>query len=225
MIVLSGASGGIGRAILPSLATLDEVVALYHRGTPPPEGGRIRTAKVDLSSESEVHRFVGSLAPEGRITLVHGAGVKVDGLAADVHIEDWKKTLDANLTASFLLTQAFLRPMMAEKWGRIVFMSSVAASRGASGALAYSASKAGLVGMSRTLAIEYGRFGITSNVLQLGYFEAGMMERFAEEELKRMRDQIPSRKLGRPVNLFHAIRFLIDSEFTNGATIAMDGGI
>ena len=109
------------------------------------------------------------------MTLVHSAAVSRDNLAATLDVEDYQTVVDVNLRGNFLLTKGTLPTMIREKWGRIIHLSSIAGLRGEVGTLAYSTSKSGLIGMSRVLAKEYGRFNVTSNVLALGYFDNGLI--------------------------------------------------
>jgi len=227
MIILTGASGGIGRAILPALTALDSVVAIYHTKHPDISGAEgVTTYQMDLTSEREVGDFV--TAMQGRlekITLIHAAALSRDGLAAKFSTGDWDQVINVNLRGNFLLTRAMLIPMMAEKWGRIIHVSSVAGMRGMPGTLAYSTAKTGLLGMSRVLANEYARFGITSNVLVPGYFNTGLIETLSEKVRKKIMESIPSGKLGEPSNIVNAVEFIMKSEYVNGSAIHLDGGI
>ena len=146
MIILTGASGGIGRAILPDLAALDEVVAIFNTN-PPDVGatGGITFHKLDMTSESAVRAFVASLQGSlERITLIHAAALSKDGLVAQLGIDDWDRVMDVNLRGNFLLTRELLKPMIEQKWGRIIHLSSVAGIQGVPGTLAYSTAKTGL---------------------------------------------------------------------------------
>lgn len=227
MIVLTGASGGIGSAILPALTALDDVIAIYRR--PPPDsvaGINCMPYQLDLTSEQDVQSFAASMGKSLRlITVVHAAAVNIDGLAAQFSTEDWGAVMDVNLRGNFLLTRELLMPMIADKWGRIIHLSSIAGMRGATGGLAYSTSKTGLLGMSRALAQEYARFGITSNVLVLGYFNTGMYTMLTETLRKDVLRLIPSGRLGDISNIVHAVEFLMKSTYVNGATINIDGGV
>lgn len=227
MIVLTGASGGIGRVILPSLAALDNVVAIYHSKQPDiSELNGVTTFQVDVTSEHEVGDFVASIKGSlNRITLIHAAALSRDGLSAKFSTDDWDQVINVNLRGNFLLTRAMLIPMIEEKWGRIMHVSSVAGMRGVPGTLAYSTAKTGLLGMSRVLANEYARFGITSNVLVPGYFNTGLIETLSEKVRNKILESIPSRRLGDPANIVNAVEFLMKSEYVNGSTIHIDGGI
>ena len=146
MIILTGASGGIGSSILPLLTTLDTVIALYH-ANPPDVGGndRILSHKLDLSSEQEIKNFCASVKKDfERITLIHAAALSRDGLAAQFSAHDWDETMGVNLRGNFLLTREFLTQMIRENWGRVIHFSSVTGLRGMPGTLAYSTSKSGL---------------------------------------------------------------------------------
>lgn len=227
MIILTGASGGIGRAILPSLTALDNIVAIYHTRPPDINGmDNVVIHQLDLTSEREVGDFVASM--KGRlkkITLIHAAALSRDGLAAKFSSADWDQVINVNLRGNFLLTKALLMPMIEEKWGRIIHFSSVAGMRGVPGTLAYSTAKTGLLGMSRVIANEYARFGITSNVLVPGYFNTGLIETLSEKVRKKILESIPSGRLGDPANIVNAVEFLMKSDYVNGSDICIDGGI
>jgi NAD(P)-dependent dehydrogenase (short-subunit alcohol dehydrogenase family) len=227
MIILTGASGGIGQTILPSLAALDGVIAIYYSKEPDIRGLKgVSTYQLDLTSEHQVGDFVTSIKCNlSKVTLVHAAALSRDGLAAKFSTDDWDQVVNVNLRGNFLLSRAMLIPMIEEKWGRIIHLSSVSGMKGVPGTLAYSTSKTGLLGMSRVLANEYARFGITSNVLVPGYFNTGLIETLTEKVRKKIMESIPSGKLGDPKNIVNAIEFLMKSEYVNGSTINIDGGI
>lgn len=227
MIILTGASGGIGRDILPMLAKLDKVIALYN-STPPVifDHDDIESYKLNLSSEPDVIDFCSKIKKEcKKVTLIHAAALSKDQLAAQLSTDDWDQVMDVNLRGNFLITRELLIPMINEKWGRIIHLSSIAGVRGMQGTLAYSTAKTGLQGMSRVLAREYARFNITSNVLVLGYFNIGLIETLSEKVRSSIINEIPSKKLGHPSNIVHAIEYLIKSEYTSGSVVNIDGAI
>ena len=213
MIILTGASGGIGQAILPFL---DDTVSVYNQKC---VSAGIR---VDLSKPQEIKEFVLQLKPT-KVTVVHLAAVKIDELAVACNEENWDKVMDVNLKGNFLLTKELLQIMLKEKWGRIIHI--ISSGLGDVGTLTYSTSKFGLLGMSEVLSKEYAKFGITSNVLQLGYFQTGLWNKLTKEKKLELLEQIPSRKLGDPQNIVNAVKFLIDSPYVNGSVINIDGGI
>ena len=228
MILLTGASGGIGRAILSSLTVLDDVVAIYHKNPPDISGmNKVTLYQMDLTSEQEVSDFVVAMKNKlVRITLIHAAALACWGnLAVQARTDSWDQVMNLNLRGNFLLTRALLMPMIKENWGRIIHVSSVAGIRGIPGTLAYSTTKSGVLGMSRVLSNEYARFGVTSNVLVLGYFNTGLVETLSEKVRKKILESIPTRRLGDPVNVVNAVEFLMKSEYVNGSAIHIDGGI
>jgi len=227
MIILTGASGGIGQAILPSLAELDNVIAISHSKAINVEHlDGVESHQVNLTSESEVNEFVLKIKSKiSKVVLIHAAVISIDNLAVKFETEDWNQSINLNLNGNFFLTRALLTSMIEDGWGRIVHMSSIAATKGVSGTIAYSTSKTGLLGMSKVLANEYARFGITSNVLIPGYLDTGLIDTLDEKSRLKILGSIPSKKLGSPSNIVNAINFLIKSEYVNGSSINIDGGI
>jgi NAD(P)-dependent dehydrogenase (short-subunit alcohol dehydrogenase family) len=227
MILVTGASGGIGRAILPQLAEIDQVIGLYNQQLPALEETEwLKFAQLDLRSESDIKSFVARHQNDlRRLTIVHCAARSIDKLAVNCDASDWDAVLDVNLKGSFLLSKAFIPSMIKQQWGRLVFISSVVGMRGAPGTVAYAASKSAITGMARVFCKEYARFNITSNVLCLGYFEAGLIESLSDKQKETILSQIPSRSWGKVSNITNSIRWLIDSEYVNGAVISLDGGI
>jgi 3-oxoacyl-[acyl-carrier protein] reductase len=212
LLVLTGASGGIGKAISP---LLPDCICAYN--TKPTDG-----YKLDLLDPQSIKAFVRIINPH-QVTLIHLAAVKIDELAVFVNENNWDKVMDVNLKGNFLLTKELLPIMMKEKWGRIIHI--ISSGLGDVGTLTYSTSKFGLLGMSEVLAREYARYGITSNVLQLGYFETGLWNSLSQVKKDELLNQIPSKKLGDPINIVNAVRFIIDSPFVNGSVINVDGGV
>ena len=175
MIILTGASGGIGGAVLPSLTALDSVIAIYNTKPPNLSGiDGVTPYQLDLTSDEKVSNFASEIKGSVQnITLIHAAAVSNDSLAVKFTTQNWNQIIDVNLRGNFLLTRAMLIPMMEQRWGRVIHLSSVAGIRGTPGTIAYATSKTGLLGLSRVLANEYARFGITSNVLVPGIFQYG----------------------------------------------------
>lgn len=227
MIILTGASGGIGQAIIPYLAEIDNVIGIYNRNKPIVSNKTsIEHVQLDLLSALAIESFVnGNKERLKNITIIHGAAVKIDELAVNLDEGDWQKVIDGNIKSNYLLTKALLPTMMKQNWGRIISITSTGAVRGVQGTLSYSASKSGLVGLTRVYATEYARFNITSNLLSLGYFECGLYDELSEDIRNKLVNEIPSKKLGDVVNISHAVEFIVKSDFTNGAIINIDGGI
>jgi 3-oxoacyl-[acyl-carrier protein] reductase len=227
LIILTGASGGIGGDLIPSLAEVDSLIGIYNNANPPTRDLKnVSLQKLNLLEPGEIEDFISTRKSElTRVTVLHFAAASIDGLVASYSESDWDHVLNVNLKAAFLLNKALLPLMMRDKWGRIVHISSYVARNGRVGTLPYSTSKAGLIGMSRTIAKEYGRFNITANVLTLGYFNSGLTQNLKEEDRNRILAQIPSKKFGDIGNISNAIIFLMRSDYVNGAEVQIDGGI
>lgn len=227
MIILTGASGGIGQEIINPLSKIDKVIGLYNTSCPKNDDyANLIYEKVDLRNKNEIDSFVQKWKEDlVNITLIHCAGSKIDALAKNYSLEDWNTVIDINLKGDFMLTQALLPIMIKNNWGRLIHMSSKGALEGDVGTIAYSASKSGLIGMSRVLGKEYARFNITSNVVLLGAFETGLYMKLSSDQKSNILKTIPSKKLGDPSNIINAIEFLIKSEYVNASKINIDGGV
>ena len=129
-----------------------------------------------------------------------------------------------NFFSNLYLVQALLPIMINQKWGRIIHFSSIVGNEGAKGAGIYAASKSALIGYNKTLSKEYGRFGITSNIIELGYFEKGLIENFNQEKIKNIISNTSSRRLGVSDDIIHAIEFIQKSDFYNGEILKLNGG-
>ena len=227
MIILTGASGGIGRSILSFLSKLDKVIAISHsKVINVDELDGVEPYQVDLTSEIEVNEFVSKIKSKlSKVVLIHAAAISLDNLAIKFDTKDWNQSMSLNLNSNFFLTRALLATMIRDDWGRIIHVSSIAGMKGVPGTIAYSTAKTGLLGMSKVLANEYARFGVTSNVLILGYFNTGLIDTLGEKSRQKILESIPSKRLGSPSNIVNAVDFLIKSEYVNGSTINIDGGI
>jgi NAD(P)-dependent dehydrogenase (short-subunit alcohol dehydrogenase family) len=227
MIILTGASGGIGHAILSSLSKLDKVIAISHsKAINVDELDGVEPYQVDLTSEIEVNKFVSKIKSKlSKIVIIHAAAISLDNLAVKFDTKDWDQSMSLNLNSNFFLTRALLTTMIGDGWGRVIHISSIAGMKGVPGTIAYSTAKTGLLGMSKVLANEYARFGVTSNVLILGYFNTGLIDTLNEKSRQKILVSIPSKRLGSPSNIVNAIDFLIKSEYVNGSAVNIDGGI
>ncbi len=217
--MLTGASGGIGQAIL---GTTRNAMAIYN--TTPLQYVPDYIYKMDITKNEEIKKFVETQKDILKhISLIHLAAVKIDELAVVIDEKNWDKVMNVNLKGAFFLTKALLPIMMGEKWGRIIFV--ISSGLGDVGTLTYSTSKFGLLGMSEVFAKEYARYHITSNVLQLGYFETGLWSTLSQTKQQELLNQIPSKKLGDTQSIVNAIKFIIDSPFANGGVYNIDGGV
>jgi 3-oxoacyl-[acyl-carrier protein] reductase len=237
--VVTGASGGIGRASALALARDGlRVACAYHRDDAGAKetveaiedaAGKAAAFAADVSDEEEVAELfaaVGSWA-EPPLVLVACAGTNRDGLAVRFPAAEFRRILEVNLTGAFLCARTALPAMLKARWGRIVMVSSVAGLRGNAGQAAYSASKSGLIGLTRTLAREYGGRGITANAVCPGFIETDMTATLPEAARARLADDVPAGRTGTPEEAAAVIRFLAGEEasYVNGAVLTVDGGL
>jgi 3-oxoacyl-[acyl-carrier protein] reductase len=192
-------------------------------------GGKAAAFQADVGREDDVGRLFDEVkgwagAP---LVLVTSAGVLRDGLTVKYPLTEYERVMAANATGSFLCARGALPGMLRAKWGRIVFVSSAAGLRGNAGQVAYSASKAAVIGMTRSLAREYGGRGITVNAVCPGFIETDMTASVIERSRDELVAQIPAGRIGSPEDAAAAIRFLAsdDATYVNGAVLAVDGGL
>jgi NAD(P)-dependent dehydrogenase (short-subunit alcohol dehydrogenase family) len=225
MIVITGASRGIGHFLFNEFEREghETVVGTYHNTIP--VGGSNRYYQVDVTKEDEVGKFAKHCSEGREIKLVHCAGVTSNAYLGNTELVDWEKVLAVNTTSAFLLCREFLPAMRRQKYGRIVFFSSVVPQLGVAGTSAYAASKAALWGLAKTIAKENALENITCNTLNLGYFNAGMINEIPEPHLPHIINSIPMKKLGAPINICYALRFLFLSDYTTGCQININGGL
>jgi 3-oxoacyl-[acyl-carrier protein] reductase len=237
--LVTGASRGLGRASAERLARAGSPVALTYRSDPDganqgvaaiaEAGGRAIAVPMDVSDESSVDvgfkEVEAELGPVG--ILVNNAGYTKDGLAIAYATEAWDATIDTNLKGAFLCSRRALRGMMKARWGRIVNIASAAALRGNAGQTAYSASKAGVVGMTRSLAREYASRGITVNAVCPGFVETRLTETVPAEMKAAYAEMPPVGRLGTAEEIAAVVAFIASPEasYVNGAVIAVDGGL
>ena len=215
--MVTGGTRGIGAATAEALeADGWEVVRLAR------SGGDVRA---DVADPAEVKHAFGEISERfgAVIALVNNAGIRDDGLALRMDAEQWNRVVDANLSGAFHCTQAALGSMLRARWGRIVNVSSIVAARANAGQVNYAASKAGLLGMTRTIAKEMGKRRITVNAVLPGLIDTEMTEDISKDVL----GAIPAGRVGDPADVAAAIAFLCSdaAAYVSGAELAVDGGL
>ncbi len=236
--LVTGASQGIGAAIARALAHQGVFVGLMARSveklervaeTIYQEGGRAAVVAADVSDEAQVRQAVQSLRQEaGPITLlVNNAGVTRDQLLLAMKPEDWETVLQVNLTGAYRVTRWVLRDMLKVKKGSIVNVSSVVALAGNPGQANYVAAKAGLIGLTKSLAREVASRGVRVNAVAPGYIETAMTAGLPEERKAAYRAQIPLGRFGTPEDVAQAVLFLLSdaSAYITGAVVNVSGGL
>lgn len=224
MIILTGASGGLGSNLLKSLLLIDDLTLIYNSNKIEYKGAL--SYKLNIINEDEVVDFIKFQKRNlKQITLVNMATFSKDGLLANYSTKNWQKTFDINVNGPFFLIKHLLPLMIAQNWGRIINVSSYLADNGAIGASAYSSSKSALIGLTKSLSKEYGRFNINSNIMELGYFDGGLADTLSHQIKNNILKKIPTKKLGNIEEVSSCISLLIDSSYINGSIIKINGGI
>lgn len=226
VILITGASNGIGKFLSNHFASKGFAVYGTFNRTETKDQPGIMMRRVDVSDYRQVERWVQSLPLAGKkIVLINAAGITYNAFAHKADPEKWLEVIKVNLLGSFNVIRAVLPVMRETKYGRIVNFSSVVAHVGVPGTSAYAASKAALWGLSKSVAVENATKGITVNTLDLGYFNIGMIKSVPEEIQKEIVKKIPVQVFGDPGNIINAVEFLIESNYTTGESININGGL
>ena len=230
LALVTGGSRGIGAAIARELACAGaSVVVGYRSGADEAEavaaeiGGR--AVQADVSQPEEAARLVGEAGDVD--VLVNNAGLTRDGLLARMPDEDWREVIDTNLSSIFYTCRAVTRPMMKKRAGSIVNVSSIVGLRGNWGQTNYAASKAGIIGFTKSLARELGSRGVRANVVAPGYVDSRLTEVLPEEAKQAMLANTPLGRFGHALDVARAVRFLSsdDASFITGEVLVVDGGL
>jgi 3-oxoacyl-[acyl-carrier protein] reductase len=244
-VVVTGASRGIGRSICLSLANPDTQIYFnyFSPGNPEAEeaaaaetekmvaklGSSAASMSVDVAAEKEVEAFFEKIVDEtGRVDiLVNNAGITKDGLLVRMNENDWNMVLNINLKGAFTCTRLAAKIMMKQRYGRIINIASVVGVSGNPGQANYSASKAGLIGLTKTAAKELAARNITVNAVAPGFIETDMTAALSEKARTAMLDQVPMRRGGQPEDVAAAVKFLAsdDAAYITGQVIHVNGGM
>ena len=234
-VIVTGATGGIGNSIIEKLynaganilatGTKDEKLEVLKK-----KFQNIQTMKFDISQNDNLENFIEDATKklEGKLDcLVNNAGITQDNLAIRMSLEEWKKVIDINLTSTFLISKFAIKKMLKNKKGKIINITSVVGHTGNLGQTNYTASKAGIVAMSKSLAIEYAKKNINVNCISPGFIKTAMTDKIDEKFKEVIISKIPSARLGEPEDVANAVIFLASpqSDYINGETLHVNGGM
>ena len=234
-IIVTGASGGIGNSIIEKLNNVGANILATGTKVEKLEDLKkkfenIKILKFDISQSEKIDEFVENATKElgGSLDcLINNAGITQDNLAIRMSYEEWKKVIDINLTSVFLMSKFAIKKMLKNKSGKIVNITSVVGHTGNIGQANYTASKAGIVAMSKSLAIEYAKKNININCISPGFIKTAMTDKLDENFKETIISKIPSARLGEPNDIANAVVFLCSnqSSYINGETLHVNGGM
>ena len=234
-IIVTGATGGIGNSIIKKLydaganilatGTKDEKLQELKK-----KFQNIQTLKFDISQTENLENFIEDATKKlgGKLDcMINNAGITQDNLAIRMSIEEWKKVIDINLTSTFLISKFAIKKMLKNKKGKIINITSVVGHTGNLGQTNYTASKAGIIAMSKSLAIEYAKKNININCISPGFIKTAMTDKIDEKFKEVIISKIPSARLGEPEDVANAVIFLASSysDYINGETLHVNGGM
>ena len=233
-IIVTGASGGIGNSIVNKLnecganvlasgTRLEKLEELKNKFK------NLKILKFDISQSNKIEEFIEMASEElgGLDCVINNAGITQDNLAIRMSLDEWKKEIDVNLTSTFLISKFAIKKMLKNKKGKIINITSVVGHTGNLGQANYTASKAGIVAMSKSLAIEYAKKNINVNCISPGFIKTAMTDKINETFKEAIISKIPSNRLGEPEDIANAVLFLSSnqSDYINGETLHVNGGM
>lgn len=236
--LVTGGSRGIGKAIALDLGKSFQVAVGYSSSKDSAEevvkeivnsGGTATAVEIDVKSSESIEKAFTTIEGEfgGIDVLINNAGITKDNILPRLKEDDWNDVIDTNLSGPFKTSQRAIKHMMKNKWGRIVFISSIVGMMGNQGQANYAASKAGLIGLSKSIAKEMGSRNITSNVIAPGYVDTDMTAFLSDEQKNNIIEQLSIKRIGKPEDIANIVSFLTsdESEYITGQVISVDGGI
>ncbi len=234
-VIVTGATGGIGNSIIKKLDKLG--ANILASGTKiekledlKKEFKNVKILKFDISQSDQIENFIEDASNKLGASLdciVNNAGITQDNLAIRMNLDEWKKVIDVNLTSTFLMCKFGIKKMLKNKKGKIINITSVVGHTGNLGQTNYTASKAGIIAMSKSLAIEYAKKNININCISPGFIKTAMTDKIDEKFKDLIISKIPSARLGEPEDIANAVLFLASSQsdYVNGETLHVNGGM
>ena len=233
-ILITGATGGIGKALVKKFLSLDgNVLATGTRieklDALKKEFPKVNILKFDISDHSKIEEFIENVSSQlsGLDVLINNAGINMDNLSIRMKDEEWKKVIDVNLGSTFFLCKYAIKKMLKNKYGRIVNITSIVGHTGNLGQSNYAASKAAIIAMSKSLAIEYAKKNITINCVSPGFIQSKMTDNIVESIKAVLTSRIPMSKLGTGEDVSNTVAFLSSdaASYITGETIHVNGGM
>ena len=234
-IIVTGASGGIGNSIVKKLYEHGANVLASGTKTEKLEElksnfEKIKTLKFDISQIDKVEEFIENATKEigGNLDcIINNAGITQDNLAIRMSLDEWKKVIDVNLSSTFFMSKFAIKKMLKNKSGKIINITSVVGHTGNLGQSNYTASKAGIIAMSKSLALEYAKKNININCISPGFIKTAMTDKIDDKFKEMIISKIPSGRLGEPEDIANAVLFLASnqSNYINGETLHVNGGM
>ena len=233
-VLITGATGGIGGALVKKFLSLNSEI--LGTGTNPEklkklksDFNKIKVKKFDISSHSQIEKFIDEVTEElgGLDILINNAGINKDNLSLRMKEDEWQKVIDINLTSTFLLTKYAIKKMLKNNSGRVINITSIVGHTGNIGQSNYAASKAGIIGMSKSLSIEYAKKNITVNCVSPGFIVSDMTNNIPEKIRSILLAKIPMGKMGSGDDVSNCVAFLSSDEasYITGETIHVNGGM
>ena len=233
-ILVTGATGGIGNDLVKKFTSLEGNVLATGTKIEKLEDlkkkfPKVKILKFDISDHSKIEEFIENVSSllGGLDILVNNAGINMDNISLRMKDEEWKKVIDVNLGSAFFLCKYAIKKMLKNKYGRIVNITSIVGHTGNSGQSNYAASKSGIIGMSKSLAIEYAKKNITINCVSPGFIQSNMTDRIVESIKLVLTSRIPMAKLGTGEDVSNSVAFLSSdaASYITGETIHVNGGM
>ena len=225
-ILIAGASGGIGKFLANEFSKQGFAVYGTYNTHPPQRNLTYQMDKVDITQEYEVEKWINDVADTlDELCFIYCVGLNYNCITHKTETDRWLEVIKANLIGAQFAVKHILPLMREKRYGRIILFSSVVPQIGVPGTSAYSASKAGLWGLTKTVAIENATYGITINTVNLGYFDIGMIKDVPTELLNKIINSIPMEKLGDPINILKTVEYLIATDYITGSQINLNGGL
>ena len=234
-VIVTGATGGIGSSVVEKFIEMKANVLATGRNVEKLEELKkkfknLKILSFDTSEHGDIEKFIDNASNElggSADILINNAGVNQDNLSIRMEIEEWKKVIDINLTSTFLLSKFAIKKMLKNKYGKIVNITSVIGHTGNVGQSNYAASKAAIISMSKSLALEYAKKNITINCVSPGYITTNMTDQISEKWKEIIKSKIPMDKFGLPKDVANTVIFLSsdDASYITGQTIHVNGGM